>query len=138
MFTLKKTDIWQRCACTAKLKAADRDSIQYPGAVSDFKKAPIGAFFFSPLKTPVNGHFQMQKNTISAQPVRGFEQQQLFNEFDELSKKRLSLHKVAIHDRETNQVKEYRYHLVIIDPVMTINVELAENTIVNLVNSMKK
>lgn len=72
-----------------------------------------------------------------AEPIRGYEQQQLFNDFDELSKKRVSLHKVAIHDRETNQVKEYRYHMVIIDACMTINLELAENTIINLVNSMK-
>lgn len=65
------------------------------------------------------------------------EQTLLFDDTDYLSKKRVSLHKVAIHDRETNQVKEYRYHMVIIDPVMTINLELAENTIINLVNSMK-
>lgn len=61
----------------------------------------------------------------------------LFDDTDHLTRKRLSLHKVAIHDRETNQVKEYRYHMVIIDACMTINVELAENTIINLVNSMK-
>lgn len=65
------------------------------------------------------------------------EQTLLFDDTDYLSKKRVSLHKVAIHDLETGQVKEWRYHMVIIDPCMTINLELAQNTIINLVNSMK-
>lgn len=62
----------------------------------------------------------------------------LFEDVDFLSKKRMSLHKVAHHDTETGQVKHYTYHMVIVDPCMTLNLELAENTIINLVNAMKQ
>lgn len=61
----------------------------------------------------------------------------LFEEHDEYSKKRVSLHKVAIHDRE-GQVTGYQYHMIIIDLAMTMDINLSEATVINLIKSMKQ
>lgn len=63
---------------------------------------------------------------------------EIHNEFDELSRKRISLHKVQRHNPLKPDEVTHTYHLIIIDATMTINVELTQASIINLVNSMKK
>lgn len=72
-----------------------------------------------------------------AEPVHG-NSVQLVNEFDELSKKRVSLHKVERHNPAKPEEVFYTYHMIIIDAAMTINIELSQSAIINLVNAMKK
>lgn len=83
----------------------------------------------------------MQKQMF-AEPIVG-NSTTLFNELDEYSKKRISLHKVEIstpnvpHAEQETQPKKYEYHMVIIDICMVININLSEATVINLVKSMK-
>lgn len=65
------------------------------------------------------------------------EQTTLFDEHDSLSRKRVTLHRVAIHNTETNQVTRHQYHMVITDAYSTYNIELSEGAIINLVKSFK-
>lgn len=61
----------------------------------------------------------------------------IYTELDEFSKKRISLHKVAIHDNQGNIIR-HDYHMVIIDLCMTINITLGETSIINLIKSLKQ
>lgn len=69
--------------------------------------------------------------------TKELQQTTLFDEHDVMSKKRISLHKVAIHNTETGEVQRHQYHMVITDMYMTINIEVSENAIINLVKSLK-
>lgn len=78
----------------------------------------------------------MVSEPIKVQP--GDKHEQIANEFDEMSKKRISLHKVERHNPLKPDEVYYSYHMVIIDAAMTINIELSQSAIINLVNSMKQ
>lgn len=85
-------------------------------------------------------------DTIFTQPeLFGYQPQlrgtQIFDEIDTYSKKRISLHKVAIAEPNTphteEKVQRYEYHMVIVDLCMTMNITLGEGAIINLIKSMK-
>lgn len=62
---------------------------------------------------------------------------QIFDELDEYSKKRISLHKVATYENGSDKVKGYSYHMVIIDLSMTLNITVSESAIINMIKSLK-
>lgn len=61
----------------------------------------------------------------------------LFDEVDEFSRKRISLHKVAVHAHNSPEITRYDYHMVIIDLNMTMNITLGEGAIINLIKSLQ-
>lgn len=63
---------------------------------------------------------------------------QLIDQFDELSRKRISLHKVQRHNPLKPDQITHSYHMVIVDASMTMNIELSESSIINLINAMKQ
>lgn len=61
----------------------------------------------------------------------------IFDELDEYSKKRITLHKVATYSNGESKPSGYSYHMVIIDLAMTMNITVSEATIINLINSIR-
>lgn len=81
---------------------------------------------------------EQQTQLEATKEKKALEQITLFDEMDVYSKKRISLHKVAVHDiNEPGKVNRYDYHMVIIDVTMTINITVGETAIVNLIKSLK-
>lgn len=76
---------------------------------------------------------QQEQNTLQPQTS-----ELLLDEMDSFSKKRISLHKVAIYDpKNPDAPKRYDYHLVIVDLAMTMNITVSETAIINLIKSIK-